>query len=96
MANQTNEIPIELAQILPTLGRSELDVQLSGAQFLTTEDAGTHSDGQLAAHRYCTFLPMICSTSVIVALSVCHRKPSRSGISASGTRIARECPRHSS
>ena len=37
--NRSHLITGERALILPTLGRSELDVQLSGAQFLTTEDS---------------------------------------------------------
>jgi molybdopterin-dependent oxidoreductase alpha subunit len=37
--NRSHLITGERALILPTLGRSELDVQLSGAQFVTTEDS---------------------------------------------------------
>src|SRR5260370_9567132 len=37
--NRSHLITGERALIFPTLGRSELDVQLSGAQFVTTEDS---------------------------------------------------------
>ena len=37
--NRSHLITGERALILPTIGRSELDVQLSGAQFVTTEDS---------------------------------------------------------
>ncbi len=37
--NRTHLVPGEISLILPTLGRTEADVQASGAQFVTTEDS---------------------------------------------------------